>query len=1619
VEATVPLSRPAAATVVAHLDSLDVTSGTFTARATRPFTLTSRDRRIGVEDLALEGEGFTFSGSGQLGTTPGAPLDVRGEVDVQLDRVPPPQGWTLRGRAQGHIELTGTVSRPRATGLLTLTDAVAQRPDAAVLSVKNGRVELQGDSAVAEGLRLELSGGTVDLSGRLPLAVLLGEQARERLGIAPAPMDVKAAVDLDLASLPPRPDLSLTGRVQGELSLTGSLDAPRTGGVFTLHDVTVKRPHIPDVTITDGQVDLAGGVATTQGVKISLAGGTIDLSGQVPLAMLITDPGLRARLGIDPASPLNVQAELDVDLAGVPAKPGWTLGGRAQGELTLTGSLAHPHGFGFVVLHGASVTAPGAPLVSSADGRVDLDGDVASTSGITAAVAGGSVTLSGSVPLATLVGDTATARLHLAPGDTQVRLVWSGVQAGALQEAFRPDKPATLAATLSGEARLDGNFDSIHRARGEIQMPRTTLRIQELELQIEPISIQLDSGRITANGLVVTSQAGTFRADGQVDLESRTVDAAGHGQMELRALSPFLEQASLTGNAQVDLSVAGSLDAPQMNGTVAVTDGSMRVREFPQALTGVTASLTFDGHTMRISDTTGVLGGGTLSVWGTAQVSGLRLSDVSLTLSAQDVGVRYPVGGIHRQSQRLADIKTRLDAELNFTGQAGDYMLAGDVKVLRGLYDADIFPGEGLLAPEAPPAPETHSLFQQSVALNITMTTEHPFYVRNNLAELEATGAWRVRGDLDEPAPFGRLEINPGGKVFLQEREFTVTSGNLVYNGTKDPDLDVRAETVIPQVGEQDIEVTVAAQGSLDFPKLNLSSSPPRSEKELASLITTGRPDVGLNSGAWIVGEQAATLLTGRFTREISRNLRDLGFDQVDIQPELLAREDDPGARFTVGKDVTPNLRLVYSLGLNTPEAQYYQALFRFRAGSEITLKAQRRSDGTITYGAGQRIRFGGPPRPQDLKAFEQVKLRTVRLERDAAGHPVELGAALPESRLLGWIKARPGRKTTYWELLNDGDRLRDKLVAEGYLEAVVEPSLENDTAVFLVQAGAVHRWRITGMTSPPDVGPAIRGALFDEEALERGRDVLLAELRRRGHLRAVVDTKEVQEGGADILLFLATPGPVLTVAELSYPWRDRRFSSELTNAAGGPAAFLVSPKEAERAIHDLYRTKLYLLAEVGPTAAAESNGQVRIVVPVKEGPQAVVSSIRFEGATLPEGELAPLLQIQPGDPYDRVAVNNAAQRVRDHYLTLGYPSVRVIPRLATEGPNLGVVLRVLEGDPVVAGPVTITGLHRTRAALVRAQVNIQPGEPLDPRKMAEMERRLLDLGIFSRAVVTAPSESPAPITIELEEEAPYKLSYDVRYNNREGSTILLDGEMGNLFGSGVVLGGRYRFGRHIRDERGSLHIPSIGQLGDLTAAIFRTRQDVIVLQEATGPAARAPGRTTRRPSRASRSNRRGTGTPGSFSTATGASGSPRPSTSSPPDRGKRIWAPWTSPSSATRATTRSTPTAGSSRASTRAGVPRPSAPTAATSPSSSCRRSCRGPWAAPSRGLRATASAGPPAWPRTCSWPRKSSGRCRPSVSAPAGPTASAATRRIRSGRGPSSPTGAWSRRAGRPCWC
>jgi outer membrane protein assembly factor BamA len=963
-------------------------------------------------------------------------------------------------------------------------------------------------------------------------------------------------------------------------------------------------------------------------------------------------------------------------------------------------------------------------------------------------------------------------------------------------------------------------------------MPATTLRIQDLPVEISPLRIQIEAGQISSEAVTVSAGGGVFRATGSADLVHRTIDATGKGMLELRALSPLLEEASLDGQAEVDVSVSGPFSSPASRGTVEVRAATLRVREVPQALTDIAGSLTLDGRRITLQNMTGRLGGGELTMTGSAAIAGLSVADVDVTLTARDAAVRYPIGGIHRATSRLADIKARIDADLKLTGQPGALVLAGAMKVKRALYDADIFIGEGLFAPTVPPSTRTPSRFLQSIALNVSVDTENPMIVRNNLAQLEATGSWSVRGDLDTPAPFGRLELMPGGKAVIQGREFTIDSGSLTYNGTTQPDISARATTEIRNVKVRDrlddVLVTVTVGGTLDLPTVNISSDQALSQEELVSLIATGSTGTSLSSGGRIVGQQAAALFAERFTREIAHGLLDLGFDTVDIQPELLSRETDPGARFTFSKDVTPRVRFVYSFGLNSPEAQYYQAQFRINPGREALLTLRRLDDGTFTYGAGQRLLLGGPKRPAASGEFERTKLQTVKLEGARPGQPPELGAGLTEAQLRGHLRtAKPGKTVSYFDLQNDSDLLRDYLVQHGYLEAIVEPSLEGGVAVFHVRPGPKHTWRVEGMDNPPDLGKVILSSLFDEEAEERGRQFLLDELHRRGYLKAIVDTSEIIEGAGRTILFTVKQGPKLAVAEVSFPGATVLSSSELERAAGGVANLVSNPKDAERGIKAAYQERQYLTAEIGPTRIAEEGGQVRIVVPVKEGPAAVVSQVRFEGATRPEEELRTLAAIEPGLPYDADAVAVAVRRLRDLYLRLGHPAVRVTSQLTPSGSDLVLTFKISEGEATVVGPITITGLHRTRQGLVREQIDIKAGEPLDPRKLSNLERRLLDLGVFSRAVVVAEPGNPAPIKIELEEAAPYKLAYDLRYNTEEGTSGLVDAEVGNLFGSGYSLGGRYRAGRQLRETRFSLHIPSLWRLGDLTASVFRLREQL------------------------------------------------------------------------------------------------------------------------------------------------------------------------------------------------
>ncbi len=1308
------------------------------------------------------------------------------------------------------------------------------------------RLEVQGTSVELSLLRPEADGianfhltasGPVDrLSGTANVDVPELRWNEERVG----PVTVRLEGVLGRGQFTfEAPELRVTGQgtvdrqtLQATLKLDQTeieriarlvpLAQPMTGVTSGTANVTVPLSN-PRAAVADARLDtlelVTAGITAraTQPVVASLRNRILEFT-----TVQVEGNGVTAsasgRIGLDAAAPIDAHLVFDADLARTPHPADLTVTGAAHGDVTVNGTRERPRAFGEVALSGITAQRSGQTIVTLEDGRLDLQGDVAVVQNIRGTVGGGAVELTGTIPVAALLPAARAERFGLTPGvEADLDLHWQDVQAAALLELLRPG-PSAVQATLSGQARVAGTAGSWRDAHGELTLTPTNVRVQDLELQVAPITARLQAGRVTTDGLVVTSAGSSFRVDGDADLRARTFQATGKGVLELRTLSPLLQEASLTGLADVDVTAGGPFADPEARGTIRVRDGTLRERDIRQPLTAINALVTVDQRTIRLTEGTATFGGGPVTMEGTARLAGLSVEDVNVAVKATEVGLRYPVGGRGGAvRQILSDLKARLNADLTLTGKPGDFLLSGSVAVERSLYDTDIFLEDALLAPTVPPGSAEPSRLLQSIALNLAVVTTNPFIVRNNLAQVEAEGGLSVRGDMAAPAPYGRFDLLPGGKIFIQTREFAVEEGYLTYNGTTDPDVNVRATTVIKDPA-QDVQVTVVISGTMPNVSLDLSSDPSLSAQEIASLIATGRSDAALGSGGWIVGEQVGALLLGRFTPTVARQLRDLGIDQVDIQPELLAREGNPSARFTFGKQLTPALRLIYSTGLSNPEEQYYEAQYGVRLGQQITFKLQRRFDGSYQYAAGQRLNFGGPPRAAKAPTtYSPVELRDVRFEGELTEFP----------DLLQVANARPGKKVAYWDLLDDADRLRQHLANQGYLEAVVDARLDDDIAVFAGVAGMRHRWRIEGMDNPLNIDSRMTSALFEEEAIDKAREAILDELRRRGHLKANVEVQTSMEGGYHVMVFKAEPGPVLT-ADVSFPGAAVLSQKALLDAAGGAPTLITRPRDAEEGIRLAYRKAQHLLAKVGPTRVAEGPGLVRIEVPVEEGPEAKVAAIKFSGASLPPDEILKVAALPTGGRYDPNAVDHAMLRLRDRYLTLGHPGVRVNPRLEQDGSDLDVVFDVHEGTAQTIGPVQVRGIRRTRERLVRAQLTeLKAGLPLDPRKLAYAERRLRDLGIFRRVVVTASADPVAAITVELEEGAPFNVAYDVRYNRQDALNGSVDGQVQNLFGRAITLGARVQAGRYIREGRASIHLPSVWRLGDMTISTFDLRQTI------------------------------------------------------------------------------------------------------------------------------------------------------------------------------------------------
>ncbi|MDA1314593.1 MAG: BamA/TamA family outer membrane protein [Acidobacteria bacterium] len=176
--------------------------------------------------------------------------------------------------------------------------------------------------------------------------------------------------------------------------------------------------------------------------------------------------------------------------------------------------------------------------------------------------------------------------------------------------------------------------------------------------------------------------------------------------------------------------------------------------------------------------------------------------------------------------------------------------------------------------------------------------------------------------------------------------------------------------------------------------------------------------------------------------------------------------------------------------------------------------------------------------------------------------------------------------------------------------------------------------------------------------------------------------------------------------------------------------------------ILDLYGSNGFPNAEVACRKERDYRGhdtETAVFCDIHEGELTLVEELRIKGAEqLSEELFRSRLASVEGQPFSEVSVAADRDLILADYYDSGYHQADLSwTRLESEDPKRVVLeFEIHEGDTLYFGRPIVTGLRHTKQSLVDEQVQIRPGQPFAANAMFETQRRLYDLGIFSKVDV-------------------------------------------------------------------------------------------------------------------------------------------------------------------------------------------------------------------------------------------------------------------------------------------
>jgi len=399
-----------------------------------------------------------------------------------------------------------------------------------------------------------------------------------------------------------------------------------------------------------------------------------------------------------------------------------------------------------------------------------------------------------------------------------------------------------------------------------------------------------------------------------------------------------------------------------------------------------------------------------------------------------------------------------------------------------------------------------------------------------------------------------------------------------------------------------------------------------------------------------------------------------------------------------------------------------------------------------------------------------------------------------------GLARPRPGTVFRRDRAEAAAERMTGRLRSEQHwrarvdLREVYDPRAATVDLTFHVQPGP---WTGVEFNGPLPGGvqgellALLREGALAGDVLEEARDRAEEALRGRGYRSASVSYAEQTRPGGIVVVYEVRPGPLAMVSTVLLTGAGEHahdLRPLLGTRDGAPLLDEVVEDDA-RVLTRALEERGFVSAEVQPVTLSADDDTVLVEFRVRPGAHARIETVRVRGDDAELSGVSPrLVALKEGEPYRARDLAAARNGLLAAYRNAGYLDVQVVAdaKFSNDGSQVQLELKVNAGPRTLVDHVVIAGLDHTHESVVRRALTVSEGDPLGLEAVLDSQRRLAELGIFSRTSVREldpESVGHRSLLVSVAEGPRTAVAYGVGYAERELLRGSIEVTRRNLFG--------------------------------------------------------------------------------------------------------------------------------------------------------------------------------------------------------------------------------------------